>query len=118
MKRTVIEKSSMFKSVAYDPFTETLELEFNNGNVYQYAGVTDTDWNKFCRADSKGKHFAEFIRGKYDTKRIEETKHGETCPKLPHSHPDTIEYGHDFDFDGPFELQGVKLCGRCHGMLA
>ena len=32
-------KSSMIKSAGYDPGTQTLEVEFSNGVVWDYAGV-------------------------------------------------------------------------------
>ena len=115
MKRNDVE-SSMFKSVGYDPATEMLELEFLNGNVYEYSGFSKQDWNDFCAAKSKGAYFGKYVRGRFAHVR-KLTVHGVDCPKLPHTHPDLISYGHEAEFDGPFELEGVKLCGRCHAML-
>ena len=116
MNRTAVENSSLFKSVGYDPATETMELEFTRGAIYQYSGVTAQDWNEFCRAESKGSYFSKNIRGKFAHVR-EMVIHGVNCPKLPHGNAEIIDYGHAEDFDGQVDVQGVKLCGRCHAML-
>jgi len=118
MNRTAVENSSLFKSVGYDPASETLEVEFSRGAIYQYSGVTAQDWNEFCRAESKGKHFSEHIRGKFEHQQIQqEMEHGVNCPKIEHSGDLEAMYTHEANEDGPFELQGVRLCGRCHAML-
>ena len=118
MKRAPVENSSLFKSVGYDSPTETLEIEFIKGNIYQYRGVTAADWNDLCKAESKGKHFGQFIRGRFEYKQIQqEMEHGVNCPKIEHGGEMEAMYTHDANDDQPFELQGVKLCGRCHGLL-
>ena len=34
--------SSNLESVGYDPTTQTLEIEFLNGGLYQYSGVPES----------------------------------------------------------------------------
>ena|ERR1700687_870393 len=60
-------KSGLIKSVAYDAEKLLLEVEFNGrngkaGGVYRYADVPPHIYEEFQRAESKGRHFAMFIR--------------------------------------------------------
>lgn len=64
-------KSSMFKSVGYDPKEEILEVEFSNGVVYQYKNFTMHDWTQFRQQESLGGWFARNIRNKFTSKRME-----------------------------------------------
>lgn len=79
MDRTPVEKSSMFKSIAWDAATKVLEVEFLSGVVYQYDNFTLGDWREFGAAESKGSHFSKHIRGKFNSRKIEqeETPDGE-----------------------------------------
>jgi len=43
-----------------------MEVEFNNGKVYTYRGVSEEDHADFISADSVGKHFNHHIQGKYE----------------------------------------------------
>ncbi len=47
---------------------------------------------------------------------IEEMRlqHGKNCMKRRHG---KSEYLHDADFDGPYDVDGVDYCGRCHEAL-
>lgn len=56
-------KSSSIASVAHDPATNTLEVQFANGGRYQYEGVTADDHAALLGAASIGKHFQQHIRG-------------------------------------------------------
>jgi len=62
--------SSNIKSVGYDPSTLTLEIEFTSG-IYQFAGVSQKTFNTFETAGSKGRFFATFIKGRYESTKIE-----------------------------------------------
>jgi hypothetical protein len=75
MKRQKV-KSQAIESVGYEPDTETLEIEFKGrgdkpGNVHQYPGFPAAEWAKFQAASSIGSHFAQFIRGKYESFKVE-----------------------------------------------
>jgi len=63
MKRQPTE-SSMIKSVGYLPKYEILEVEFNNNAVYHYYYVTAEIYKKLTEADSIGKAFNEYVKGK------------------------------------------------------
>ena len=52
-------------SAGYDPASETLEIEFTNGRVYQYYQVPAAIYEQFMEADSKGRFFNFSIRSAY-----------------------------------------------------
>lgn len=70
MKRKEL-KSGVIKSVGYNEEEQVLELEFNNGAVWQYFEFTIDDWNNFNAAESKGKYFLENIKGKFKEFKID-----------------------------------------------
>lgn len=43
-------------------------------------------------------------------------RHGLTCHKIPH-HPQQSGFEHAMADDGPYFVDGVKYCGRCHEYL-
>lgn len=61
MKRHPVS-SSLLETVGYDPETETLEIELENGCVYQYRDVTESTYNELLEADSIGRYFNRYIR--------------------------------------------------------
>ncbi len=69
MKRKDVE-SSMLASVGYDEKTETLEVEFNNGGVYEYYEVEKEVYEKLLNAESLGSYFYHNIRDDYDYSRL------------------------------------------------
>ena len=46
--------SSNISSIGYDSATQTLEVEFHNGSVYQYYGVSESLHQQIMQASSKG----------------------------------------------------------------
>lgn len=64
MKRTPVE-SSMIQDIGYDPETETLEIGFNSGTVYQYFEVEQETYDAFMKADSKGRYFLDSVEPFY-----------------------------------------------------
>lgn len=62
--------SSNLASVGYDEDSETLEIEFVNGSVYQYYGVPKFMYDNLQSAPSKGKFFSHNIRNAYPYSRI------------------------------------------------
>ena len=63
-------ESSTVKSTEYNIETQTLTVEFKNGNVYEYYKFTEIDWNSLQNADSVGKHLNAHVKGKFDYKQI------------------------------------------------
>jgi len=62
--------SSDLRSVGYDSSTNTLEIEFNSGGVYQYYGVSLAVYQGLMNAPSHGKYFHAHIKGVYRYTRI------------------------------------------------
>jgi KTSC domain-containing protein len=54
--------SSTIKEAGYEADTQTFEVLFNSGGIYDYAGVPQEVYDRFLRADSKGSFFAVYIR--------------------------------------------------------
>jgi len=64
-------ESSMANAVGYDSDEEVLQVEFNNGAIYQYEDVDDETWDGLYKTDSIGRFFNKEIRGKYSYQRID-----------------------------------------------
>ena len=62
--------SSNLASVGYDTVTQTLEIEFLSGSVYQYYNVPENLYDQLMRAGSKGRFFHQYIRNAYPYSRI------------------------------------------------
>ncbi|MBN1234844.1 MAG: KTSC domain-containing protein [Methanotrichaceae archaeon] len=63
-------KSSNVKSIGYYETTELLEVEFNNGNIYEYYKVPKGIYDSFMAASSQGKYLNQYIKGKYSFKKV------------------------------------------------
>jgi len=64
-------QSSMVKAWAFDDVTETLEIEFRNGRIYQYAGVPAFLAKGFDVAASKGQFFLSRIDGRFRAQEVQ-----------------------------------------------
>jgi hypothetical protein len=62
--------SSNIASVGYDEPSQTLEVEFTNGIVYQYYNVGSALYEQFMRAPSKGQFLNFNIRNAYPYSRV------------------------------------------------
>jgi len=65
VNRIPVVLSSNVASVGYDPKTQTLEVEFHNGTVYQYFDVPQSVYDAFMSAESKGGFLKSSIKGVY-----------------------------------------------------
>ena len=64
MDRTPVISSNI-QAIGYDSDSQTLEVEFNHGSVYQYIGVPQGEHEGMMNADSKGKYLNANIKGRY-----------------------------------------------------
>lgn len=64
MDRTSVESSSL-NSIGYDDASQTLEVEFKNGFVYQYFDVPPSVYLELAGASSIGQYFNSSIRNAY-----------------------------------------------------
>lgn len=62
--------SSTISSVGYDSVSETLEIEFQSGSVYQYYNVSQHTYDEFMAAQSKGQYLHYYIKNTYPYSRI------------------------------------------------
>ena len=69
MQRTPVSSSNV-ASIGYDIASHTLEIEFNNGQVYQYFDVPQAIYESFMQASSKGEFLAQHIKGAFDYSRV------------------------------------------------
>ena len=63
-------KSRILRSLGYDEGTKILEIEFQTGLVYQYAGVPPKVYQELIRSDEIGKYFIDKVRNRFRTKQI------------------------------------------------
>ncbi|WP_420618849.1 KTSC domain-containing protein [Candidatus Poriferisocius sp.] len=62
--------SSNIKAIGYDVPTETLEVEFLSGWVYQYYGVSQSVHGEFMKSQSKGRFLNQYIKNAYPYSRV------------------------------------------------
>lgn len=62
--------SSNIASIGYDPGSETLEIEFTNGSIYQYFNVPAGLHEQLMAAPSKGQSLNTYIRNAYPYSRV------------------------------------------------
>jgi len=58
-------KSSNLKRARYINEGQVLEVEFHKGGHYEYTGVPEEVFKKFCNAKSPGHFFYSKIRGQF-----------------------------------------------------
>jgi len=69
MHRVPVESRAV-ASVGYDAEHATLEIEFADGDVYQYFAVPRRVHQELLAADSIGRYFQSHIRDQYGYQRI------------------------------------------------
>jgi hypothetical protein len=62
--------SSTISAIGYDEASETLEVEFLNGSIYQYYNVPAALFEQFRTAPSKGQFLNTMIRNAYPYSRV------------------------------------------------
>lgn len=74
MNRRIVQSTNI-RSVGHDPRSNTLEVEFHDGGIYQYDGVPASDYSALVSSQSVGSHFHEHIKARYKSKRVGTTQH-------------------------------------------
>ena len=62
--------SSNISSIGYDADSETLEVEFTNGSIYQYFNVPSGLNDQLMAAPSKGQFLNVYIKNAYPYSRV------------------------------------------------
>ena len=63
-------KSSQIYAIGYDQDSQTLEVEFPEGEIWQYQAVPSAVFQGFEMASSKGKYYSQKIKGKYTSRKL------------------------------------------------
>ena len=69
MKRDPVSSSNI-AAIGYDAPSETLEVEFRNGSVYQYYNVPQSIYDAFTIASSAGQFLAYQIKNVFPYSRV------------------------------------------------
>lgn len=69
MDRTAVGSSNI-SEIGYDPSSETMEVMFSNGSVYQYYNVGQALFDQMMQAPSKGQFLNVYIRNAYPYSRV------------------------------------------------
>ncbi|MGO9607699.1 MAG: KTSC domain-containing protein [Candidatus Binataceae bacterium] len=69
MQRQSVDSSTL-SSAGYDPLTQTLEVEFTSGSIYQYFEVPPRIYDELMRASSKGSYLGNYISDRFQFSRI------------------------------------------------
>jgi hypothetical protein len=62
--------ASNIRSAGYDSRSRVLEIEFSNGGIFQYSGVSDEVYRRLMNAPSPGSFFRDEIEESFTGKRI------------------------------------------------
>lgn len=69
MDRTPVSSSNI-ASIGYDEDSQTLEVEFKDGSVYQYLGVPLSEHEGIMNASSHGTYLNANIKKRYSYVRL------------------------------------------------
>ncbi len=62
--------SSNISSIGYDAGTDTLEVEFLSGAIYQYYNIPQNMYDQLMQAGSKGRFLNTYIKNAYPYSRV------------------------------------------------
>ncbi|MDW3094718.1 MAG: KTSC domain-containing protein [Gammaproteobacteria bacterium] len=62
--------SSNIASIGYDEHTQTLEVEFTNGSIYQYFNVPLALYEQLMNEGSKGRFLNTYIKNAFPYSRV------------------------------------------------
>jgi KTSC domain len=57
--------SSAIAAVGYDPATRHMQIKFKNSGTYSFCGVPQQIFDGLLSANSKGRYYDQYIRGRY-----------------------------------------------------
>ena len=69
MQREYVASSNIV-SVGYDETSQTLEVEFKDGAVYQYYNVGQNIYDEFIKSPSKGQFLSYQIKNAFPYTRV------------------------------------------------
>jgi hypothetical protein len=69
-------ESTNIASIGYDAEKRHLEVEFLDGSIYRYTGVSERRWRGLMAATSKGGYLHQHIVGVYQHERLRKAGDG------------------------------------------
>lgn len=69
MERKRVSASNI-RSVGYDARSRVLEVEFTNGGITQYSGVSDEVHRRLVNSPSPGSYFHDNIEENFTARRV------------------------------------------------
>lgn len=69
MERVSVSSSNI-ASIGHDTSSQTLEVEFLNGSIYEYYDVPEHVYQELISASSVGGYFAQRVKNVYGFSRI------------------------------------------------
>jgi len=57
--------STAFRSIGYDPYTQTMEIEFYRGGVFRYFEVPSDIYSELMKAEAKGEYYRANIASRF-----------------------------------------------------
>lgn len=85
--------SSNLASIGYDPRVQTLQVEFNNGRVYNYFRVPPEKFDAIMAADSCGKYLNTEIKPNYDVEEVDQNSASHALTRQRQLDMDGVEVG-------------------------
>ena len=79
--------SSNIRSIGYVSKSQTLEIEFHSGGIYQYFNVPESIYNALIATSSHGSYFHRHIKVQYQWTKYDRVIKNDNqinpCSKLP-----------------------------------
>ena len=69
MERKRVSASNI-RAVGFDSRSRVLEIEFSDGSIVQYSGVSDEVHRRFVNSPSPGSYYRDNIEENYTAKRM------------------------------------------------
>ena len=69
MNRQTVSSSNIH-SIGYDVKFQILEIEFQDGGIYQYFNIPESIYNALMSASSYGSYFHRYIKDQYQWTKI------------------------------------------------
>jgi hypothetical protein len=63
-------KSRILRSMGYDDSTKILEIEFQNGRMYQFLDVPPKVYADLMHSNEIGKYFTDKVRTRFRSKQV------------------------------------------------
>lgn len=67
-------ESSNLESIGYNSELKTMYISFKNNTMYKYYKVSESLFDSFSKAESKGKYAHKYIYKNYDYSKIDDGK--------------------------------------------